>query len=150
MPQSLANIMVHVVFSTKDRTPSITPEIQPELHAYMAAVLQNLGCIVVEIGGMPDHVHLLFQLPRDRTVSELVKDVKTSSSRWMKEGPPKSPGFHWQGGYGAFSVGPSVLDDTRRYIREQAKHHERRTFKDEFRALLEKWGIDHDEAYAWD
>lgn len=150
MPQSLANIMVHIVFSTKDRTPSIALEIQPELHAYMAAVLQNLGCIVVEIGGMPDHVHILFQLPRDRTVSELVKDVKTSSSRWMKEGPPKSPGFQWQGGYGAFSVGPSALDDTTRYIREQAEHHKRRSFQDEFRALLDKWHIAFNEKFVWD
>ena len=149
MPQSLAQIYVHLVFSTKDRESFIVPDVQPRLHAYLAGTLNAIDCLALEIGGMPDHVHLLFRLGRTITLSDMVKEAKVESSKWMKE-EGGVPMFAWQAGYGAFSVSASQLEVVTEYIRHQEKHHKTRTFQDEFRALLERYQVSYNEAYVWD
>jgi REP element-mobilizing transposase RayT len=149
MPQSLAQIYIHLAFSTKDRESWISSTVQPRLHAYLAGTLNAIDCPAVEIGGMPDHVHLLFRLGRTVTLSDVVKAAKVESSKWMKE-EGATPAFAWQAGYGAFSVSASLLDTTIKYIRNQAEHHATPSFQDEFRALLQRYQIEYNEAYVWD
>lgn len=150
MPQSLAQILIHLVFSTKNREPFIAFELQGELFSYLAGALKNIGCPPVQIGGMEDHVHLLFGLSRTRTVAYVVETIKTSSSKWIKTHGEGYHEFFWQAGYGAFSVSQSEAARVDQYIRDQARHHAARSFQDEFRALLKRHGVDFDEKYVWD
>ncbi|HVU99752.1 MAG TPA: IS200/IS605 family transposase [Verrucomicrobiae bacterium] len=150
MPQSLSRILIHLVFSTKNRERVLTAEIQAELHPYLAGVLDNLECAAVQAGGADDHVHLLFGLSRTRTVAEVVETVKTSSSKWIKTKGAAFARFHWQSGYGAFSVSQSDADTVIAYIRNQAEHHRRMTFQEEYRRLLERYRIAFDEKFVWD
>lgn len=150
MPQSLSRILIHLVFNTKNRERVRTPAIQTELHPYLAGTLDNIQCPSLQVGGVEDHVHLLFGLSRTRTVAEVVETVKTSSSKWIKTNDVRLIGFHWQSGYGAFSVSQSDADTVVGYIRNQAQHHERMTFQDEYRRLLERYQVAFDERYAWD
>jgi REP element-mobilizing transposase RayT len=110
MPQSLARVLVHLVFSTKHRAPLLAPEIRTELHPYLSAVLNNDGCTSLRVGGVEDHAHLLFALSRTRTISQVVENLKTSSSKWLKTKGPGLANFHWQNGYGIFSVSQSHAD----------------------------------------
>lgn len=149
MPQSLANVLVHLVFSTKHREPLIGRETRPRLHAYMAGILDNLKCPPLQIGGVEDHVHILCTLSRTITIAELVEEVKKGSSRWIKvEGG--APGFVWQAGYGAFSIGESQADTVIRYIQNQEEHHRKMTFQEEYRRLLDRYRVAYDERYVWD
>ena len=150
MPQSLARIYLHLIFSTKDRSPTINDQIREPAHSYMAAVLKNLGCHANLINSVDDHVHLLFELGRTVAVSKVVEDVKKSSSKWIKTQPTGVADFSWQNGYGVFSVSHSNFDAVRDYIAGQREHHLKRTFQDELRALLEKHGVEYDERYIWD
>ena len=151
MPQSLSLVIVHLVFSTKDRVPFIQPEMRPRLHAYMAEVARSLGCMAYRVGGVADHVHLALTLPRTLTQSDLVKELKTTSNHWLeKQDRAAYMDFGWQRGYGIFSIGKSQLTDLVRYIEDQESHHAKRTFQDEFRAMLDKYGVEYDEAYVWD
>lgn len=149
MPQSLAQIYVHLVFSTKGRAGLIPAALQTRLHAYLAGACNAMACPAVQVGGMPDHVHVLFRLARTATISDTVKNAKVESSKWMKsEGDVRD--FAWQAGYGAFSVSASHVQDVTRYIQNQAEHHHARTFQEEFRRLLELYEVEYDEAYVWD
>jgi REP element-mobilizing transposase RayT len=150
MPQSFALIIVHLVFSTKDRAPILTGSIRTALHAYLATVARNAGCECFRAGGVADHVHLAISLPRTTTAAKLIEELKTSSSRWLKTQSPNFTAFAWQRGYAAFSVGPSDLDALRQYIDTQEQHHHKQTFEDELRGLLAKYGVEHDERYMWD
>lgn len=150
MPQSLARIYLHLIFSTKDRAPTITDEIRDPLHGYMATVLKNLGCHANLINSVEDHVHLLFELGRTVAVSKVVEDIKKSSSKWIKTQPGGVADFAWQNGYGVFSVSHSNFEAVRDYIANQREHHRKRTFQEELRTLLEKHGVDYDERYIWD
>jgi len=150
MPQSLARIYLHLIFSTKGRAPTINDEIREPLHGYMATVLKNLGCHANLINSVEDHVHVLFELGRTVAVSKVVEDVKKSSSKWIKTQPSAVDDFAWQNGYGVFSVSHSNVQAVREYISSQREHHRKRTFQDELRALLEKHGVDYDERYIWD
>jgi putative transposase len=150
MPQSLSRILVHLVFSTKNREPILTPSIQNELHPYLAGTLDNIGCPSIQVGGMEDHVHLFFGLSRTRTIADVVETVKTSSSKWIKTKGVGLAEFHWQLGYGAFSVSQSDADAAVAYIRNQAQHHQKWTFQDEYRRLLERYQVAFDEQYVWD
>jgi putative transposase len=142
VPQSLSNILVHVIFSTKHREPSIKDP--PGLHAYMAATLKNHGCPCLIVGGTADHVHLLINLSRTVIVGQAVEKVKTSSSKML------GSGFAWQAGYAVFSVGVREAAMMRRYIEGQDEHHRTRSFQDEFRELCLEAGVALDERYAWD
>lgn len=150
MPQSLANVVVHLVFSTKDRLACLGPSLRPTLHAYLATVARNAGCECPRVGGVADHVHLAVRLSRTVTIAALVEELKTSSSKWLKTQSPELGGFAWQRGYGAFSIGADDLEALLAYIDDQEEHHRTKTFQDEYRAFLAKHGITYDERYVWD
>ena len=150
MPQSLSYLLVHIVFSTKDRASLLTPEIRPDLYAYLSTVARNVGCECYRVGGVTDHVHLAIRLSRTITIAHLVEELKTSSSKWLKTQLPALAQFAWQNGYGAFSVGPSDLEALRKYIDTQEEHHRTHTFQEEYRAFLKRYGVEFDERYIWD
>jgi len=150
MPQSLSLTILHLVFSTKDREPSIVPEVLPELHAYLATIARNHDGECYRVGGVADHVHLAIRLSRTISIANLVSELKSSSTRWLKTRSPILAKFAWQRGYGAFSVGPKDLNAVIAYIDGQAEHHRTRSFQDEYRAFLRQYGIEFDERYVWD
>ena len=151
MPQSLARVVLHVVFSTKNREPFLKDaDLRKRLHAYMAGVLQRIGCEPILVGGVEDHVHLLGNLSRTVTIAELVEEAKKSPSKWVKDQGPQYREFFWQSGYGAFSVSQSNVEQVRAYIATQEEHHRKVSFQDEFRALCRKHGVEIDERYVWD
>lgn len=150
MPQSLSLVVIHLVFSTKDRRAVLDANTRPKLHAYLATVGRNAGCECFRVGGVADHVHLAIRLSRTLTIADLVEQLKTSSSKWLKTQTPDLAAFSWQRGYGCFSVGPADLDSLCAYIDRQEEHHRTRTFQEEFRAFLSKYGVAYDEAYVWD
>jgi putative transposase len=150
MPQSLAQIYVHLVFSTKNRERLLPAEIGKDLHSYMGGILRDLGCLPVEINTEPDHAHVLFVLSRTVTIADVVANVKSGSTNWIQRHHPDLTDFHWQNGYGAFSVSKSNVETVREYIREQREHHRIRTFQEEFRLLLVKHEMEFDERYVWD
>jgi REP element-mobilizing transposase RayT len=150
MPQSLSHVVIHIIFSTKERRPLLDPETRPRLHAYLATVARNAGCECYRAGGVADHVHLAIRLARTLTIADLIENLKTSSSKWLKTQSPALASFSWQRGYGCFSVGPSGMAALCTYIDNQEKHHAKRTFQEEFRVFLKKYGVEHDEAYVWD
>ena len=151
MPQSLARIWVHLIFSTKNRYPFLSDkQIRLDAHAYLATVLRNHECETLIVGGVEDHVHALFALSRNYSIADIVKKIKIASSKSVKEKSLALQKFGWQRGYGAFSVSQSQLDQVTRYIERQEEHHKRVTFQDEFRAFLKKYKVDYDERYVWD
>jgi putative transposase len=148
MSQSLANILIHVIWSTKERRPLITDNVRPDLHGYMAGILKNLESPALIINSVSDHVHILCQLSKNLAACKLVEEVKKSSSKWMKtQGVPI---FTWQSGYGVFSVSESNAPAVRKYIEGQAEHHRKVDFKDEFRAFCKRHNVPIDEKYVWD
>ncbi|CAN5426582.1 IS200/IS605 family transposase [soil metagenome] len=147
MPQSLANVVLHLVFSTKNRQPVLTTVFCNELHPYLTGALTNLGCTPIQVGGVEDHVHLLFRMTRTKSIAEVAENLKTGSSKWLKT--KGIPGFAWQSGYGVFSVGSNDLDAAA-YVRNQPAHHARVSFQDGFRLLLQESGLEFDERYVWD
>jgi putative transposase len=151
MAQSLSRLWTHLIFSTKDRFPFLSDQaIRRDTHAYLATVLRSHDCETLIVGGARDHVHALFALSRKYSIAEIVKEVKRTSSGWIKEISRTHSKFHWQKGYGAFSVSQSHLEQVLRYIEKQEQHHRRVAFKDEYRAFLKKYEIDYDERYVWD
>jgi putative transposase len=141
MSHTHAANFVHCVFSTKERRGLIPAELQERLYAYLIGIADNLGFKVLAAGGTSNHVHLLIGLPTSLTLAEVVQKLKANSSRWLGENGLK---FEWQNGYGAFSVSPSLLTKVQAYIRNQAEHHRKRSFEEEFRALLDKSRVEYD------
>lgn len=151
MPQSLSQIYLHIVFSTKDRSPFLQDRsLRDRVHAYLAGVGDNLSSPTVKVGGVEDHVHVLCRMSKTLTVANLVQEIKRDSSKWIKELSPDLAGFYWQKGYGAFSVSPSHVEALAAYIERQEEHHHQESFQDEFRRICEKYNIELDERYAWD
>lgn len=151
MAQSLAKGHLHIVFSTKGRAPLIDDDVREALHTYVAVVLRNLNCPAVIINNsIEDHPHILCELARTVSISELVEEVKNSSLRWIKSQGRRFAGFAWQAGYGAFSVSVSNVDDVRRDVEGQRDHHRTRSLQDAFRDLLIRHGVPIDERYVWD
>jgi putative transposase len=151
MPQSLAKIIVHTVFSTKDRRPFLRDRaLREELHRYLGGILSHLDCQPIIVGGVEDHVHLLAALSRTRQPAEMVKEIKRGSSLWIKERDQTLRDFCWQSGYGIFSLGFSQIKEVRDYIAGQEAHHRKTSFQEEFRALLRRYDIAFDEKYVWD
>ena len=150
MAQSLSSILVHLVFSTRHREPRISAEIEPELHAYLATIFQACKSPSLLIGGTHDHIHALFILSRTRALADIVEEVKTNSSKWLKTKGQGFSRFHWQAGYGAFSIGQSQTQQVKRYIANQQEYHRRRDFQEEFRSLLRKYELEYNERYVWD
>lgn len=151
MPQSLAQLFIHVVFSTKHRQPFITEKIEPELYAYIAKILYD-ECYspAVIIGGDRDHVHVLFAQSRIWSIAKIVELIKKRSSKWIKTKGNEFAFFQWQTGYGGFSVSRSNVPTVKQYIANQKEHHRRQSYEDEFRLFLKKHDIEYDERYVWD
>ena len=150
MPQSLSKVYLHIVFSTKDRVEVIDDEVKTELYRYMAGILKNLECPAIKIGGAIDHIHILNVFSRKITISKMVGILKKDSSKWVKTKGEKFQNFHWQNGYGIFSVGQSDVDAINSYIGKQNIHHRKTTFQDELRVLFKEYNIAYDEKYIWD
>ena len=150
VPQSLSNILLHIVFSTKNRQDFISSSIEKELYAYMAKIFQNKSCTTLIIGGTANHTHSLCRLDRTMAVADLVKEVKQGSSKWIKTKGDEFSNFSWQAGYGAFSIGVSNIDQLLNYIRNQKNHHQKVSFKEEYRSFLDKYNVEYDERYVWD
>ncbi len=149
MPQSLSKVLVHLIFSTKNREPLIEEAIRPRLNAYIVGILENLKSPSLQTGGERDHTHILFSLARTISIADVVEEVKKGSSKWLKiEG--EEPEFAWQSGYGAFSIGESQVETVVAYIQNQAEHHQKMTFQEEYRRFLERYKVAYDERDVWD
>lgn len=150
MPQSLSNVILHVVFSTKNRVAFLSERpLREETQHYLGGVAKSLKCQPLIVGGVEDHVHLLVTLSRTIAIADFVKEIKRVSSTWLRK-EKGNPMFQWQSGYGVFSVSESQLHAVRSYINNQHKHHKKMTFQDEFRLLLKKHNLQFDEQYVWD
>ena len=150
MPQSLSKVIVHIIFSTKNRGPWLVSNVRPRVHAYVATICRDLGAELVRVGGVADHVHIVTTLPRTVTQAQLIEQIKKTSSKWIKALDARYRGFFWQRGYGAFSVSPSQLDAVLQYVETQDEHHHTHTFQEEYRELLHRHGVEFDERYVWD
>lgn len=150
-PQSLVQIYLHLVFSTKHRQPFLREDaFRGRLHGYLVGILKNLGCPSLTTGGVEDHVHILCRFGKGVEVQDLLRDLKRDSSKWLKDERPQLADFHWQLGYGAFSISPSHVEALQQYIARQPEHHRHETFQSEFRRLCRKYGVEIDERYVWD
>ena len=150
MPQSLAKILVHLVFSTKNREPILTEPVRVPLCAYASAVLRDLDSHVVAINACHNHVHILFALSKNHSLAQVVMEVKRATSKWIKTQGAEFSRFHWQSGYGAFSIGQSGVEEVKTYIANQAKHHRIKTFEEEFRSFLKRYQVEFDERFLCD
>jgi len=149
MPQSLVKILIHVVFSTKNRVDLIVPEIENGLFSYIHGIVENNKSKLIIANGTMNHIHLLISLGRTMGISELIGNIKRGSSLWIKtQGDYRN--FYWQEGYGSFSIGQSQVPTVMSYIRDQKEHHADSDFKTEFRSLLKKYDVEYDERYVWD
>jgi putative transposase len=149
MPQSYVCLPIHVVFSTKNRVDSIQPEWEQRLYEYIGGILREEKCTLLAAGGMPDHVHLLISWSKEKSVADVLRVLKTNSSKWIHETMPGQTDFAWQSGYAAFAVSQSNVDQVKRYITNQKEHHRRMNFKEEFIAFLKKHGLPFDARYVW-
>lgn len=149
MPHSFTSLNVHAVFSTKERALLIAEPIRNDLHAYLGGIIREMNGTALIVNGTPDHVHALIRLPAELSIVDCMRVLKTNSSRWVHERWPERRSFGWQTGYGAFSVSASAVGEVCRYIEKQEEHHQKRSFQEEFVALLKKHGIAFDERYLW-
>jgi putative transposase len=150
MPQSLSSILIHVIFSTKNRARFIKPEIETELYAYQAKILQEMGSPALIINGTEDHIHILCSLSRTIAISKLLEEVKKRSSKWLKTKGQEYALFAWQSGYGVFSIGKSGVAKAKEYIVGQKAHHLKRSFQEEYREILKQYRVEYNEDYVWD
>jgi putative transposase len=151
MPQPLAKILVHAVFSTKDRQPSLRDKtVREELNLYIGGTLTNLDCQPIIVSVVEDHVHLLCALSRNCEAAEMIKEVKRGSALWLKTKGADLRSFAWQNGYGVFSIGFSQIKSVRDYIARQETYHRKLSFQDEFRQFLKRYEIEFDEKSVWD
>ena len=148
MGNTYTRIIYQVVFSTKHRQPTLWKPRRADLFAYMGQTLKNKKCFVYRVGGVDDHVHLVFALHPTVALSDLVKDIKLAASDWMKNNPTFFPAFdYWQGGYGAFTYTKEALPNLIRYVDNQEAHHDTESSRDELRRLLTEHGIEIDDRY---
>jgi REP element-mobilizing transposase RayT len=151
MPQSLAQVHIHVIFSTKNRMPFLVDaEFRKEMHAYLATIMKAYESPAQIVGGTADHVHILCGLSRSATVAKLIGEAKRSSSKWIKTKGGDLELFQWQNGYGVFSVSYAKITEVREYISNQMNHHKKMSFQEEYRLFLRKHSLDFDEAHVWD
>ncbi|MEO2016349.1 MAG: IS200/IS605 family transposase [Fuerstiella sp.] len=150
MPQSLTQLYAHLIFSTKHRVSVLDDEVRPRVHAYLATIIRNLDSPYVVVGGVADHVHILFDMGKMHAPVEFVENVKRESSKFIKTLGARYRSFYWQRGYAMFSVSPTHKNDIERYIRNQEEHHRQKTFQEEPRDFLNRYGIEFNEEYVWD
>lgn len=150
MSQSLSKIYLHVIFHVKNESPLIRKQDLPRIHEYIGGVINNVGCQTLKIGGTSNHVHCVFVLSKNENTAHVVEEIKRNSSRWVKTISPISyKCFAWQGGYAAFSVSQSIVNDTIEYVSNQEEHHRNRTYMEELTSFLKLYGIEYDEQYLW-
>ncbi len=149
MANSYIACFMHCVFSTKERRQQITDDVRERLWAYVGGIARENDMKTIAVGGTSDHIHVLLSLPATMPVAKAVQLIKGGSSKWVHDAFPEHDLFAWQEGYGAFSVSKSRVNDTIAYINGPAAHHAKRSFQDEYRALMEKHGIEWDERYVW-
>ena len=149
MAHTFTSLLTHIVFSTSDRRPFLTDDLRTDMHAYLGGILWEMRAAPIAIGGTRDHVHLLTRLPADLAVADCLRVLKANSSHWVKERWPHRRTFAWQRGYAAFSVSESSRESVVRYIRDQARHHMRISFQDEFLAFLKRHRVEFDERTMW-
>jgi putative transposase len=150
MSHRFTSLFTHLIFSTKDRFPFLDRDLRPECHAYFNGIIENIGARRIRSGGTADHVHILIDMPATRSLSDLVRLVKTNSSKWIHEKWRSHSRFSWQMGFAAFSVSSSEVDRVIRYIDHQEEHHHRISYQDEVRTFLKKYGLECDERYMWE
>ena len=150
MPQSLAKVYLHLIFSTKNREPVLLDDWRDELFRVLGGTANNLGCQSLIVGGTIDHVHMLFQLGRTITMADAIGKLKSTSSAWVNQNHASVTPFHWQAGYAVFSVSQSNVEAVSEYIRRQPEHHAKKSFQDELRDWLRRYEIEWDERYVWD
>ena len=150
MPQSLVKNIMHLVWSTKNREAFIMPPVETLLHAYLAQMCYERDCPAFKVGGYTDHVHILCNLSKIRTVSKLVEEIKSSSSKWIKTQGEAFENFFWQRGYGGFSVSPREMPTLENYIGNQHTHHQKQTYQEEFRGILHEYEVAYNELHVWD
>ena len=148
MPQSLAQVYVHLIFGTKHRKNFIDEQTRPSLQSYMIGVLAAIGSHTEELFVNPDHAHILCTLPRTMTIASMFQKLKTSTSKWMKEKGKLN--FQWQDGYAIFSVSSSKKESVVNYILNQSDHHKKVSFQDELRVFFKQYNVEFDERYVWD
>jgi len=147
MSQSFVQFYTHIVFHTKNNKPLIKTEIEAELYSYLGGILKNIKSIPIQIGGTSDHVHVLCTLPKTMTPADLVEEVKKSSSKWIKTKGSLYHDFYWQDGYGGFSVSSSGINGLKQYILNQKEHHQNVSALDEYKKLLDEYGIPYEDRY---
>ncbi len=150
MSQSLTRLYAHLVFSTKNRRAWLDEKIRNRVHGYLATTIRDLDSAWVIVGGVADHVHILFELAKSVAPVRLVENVKRESSKFVKKLGDPYKKFCWQRGYGLFSVSPKDRDAAEHYVRHQEEHHRKQTFQDEYRKLLNSYNIEFFEQYIWD
>jgi len=148
MSHTSGNILLHIIFSTAQRRPLIKPEFRNDLFAYLGGIVREMHGTALIINGEPDHVHMLIRIRPAHSAAEIVRVVKTNSSRWLRE--KRSAEFAWQTGYGVFSVSESSVAAVTKYIAGQQEHHKKHSFQEEFVAFLKKHRVDYDPKYIWD
>jgi putative transposase len=148
MPSTHLSLHYHVIFSTKNREPIIVKDWRGRLHAFLGGAVRNSGGIAESVGGTDDHVHLLVGLRASHTLADVLRDIKSASSRWVHE-TVGDKDFAWQDGYGAFTVSASLNDRVKEYIARQERHHARRSFQDEYVEFLRQSGVEFDERFLW-
>jgi REP element-mobilizing transposase RayT len=150
MPQSLAKVYLHTVFSTKYRQPLILPEVEESLYNYIGGIIKSMGGYPLIINGVSDHIHILSTLPRTVTIAKYLEEIKKNSSKWIKTQGPDFKSFAWQNGYGTFSVNSLGVGVVTNYIRNQKRHHNQLSFKEEVIQILDEYDVEYDEKYLWD
>ena len=149
MAHSYTNILIHYIFSTKNREKIITEKFQERLHPYLGGIARENNMRALAIGGVEDHVHLLVSLPPTLAVAKAIQLIKGGSSKWVHDTFPTLDKFKWQEGYGAFSVSVSQVENTIAYILGQKEHHRKKTFQEEYIAFLRKHNVEYDQRFIW-
>ena len=150
MGQSLVKQYTHIIFSTKHQQPLIIDAVENELYKYIGGICKNMECYPIQVGGYQNHVHILCMLSKKIPLMKLLEEVKSHSSRWVKNIDRRMNNFYWQNGYGAFSVNPLQVDKVKAYIENQHAHHRKKTFQVEYLNFLKKYNANYDEKYLWD
>ncbi|TWU20429.1 Transposase IS200 like protein [Novipirellula galeiformis] len=147
---TFTNRLFHIIYSTKYRKPTIRPDWQDDLYGYIGGIVRGQQGTLLKIGGVEDHVHLLAKLSPTVAISDVLRKIKSNSSKWINERPDVSRKFEWQSGYAAFSVSESQMPSVSEYIANQAEHHRKKTFEEEFLDILKKHNIDFDVRYVFE
>jgi putative transposase len=150
MPQSIDNVLIHLIFSTKDRHPFLADPVRESMHGLIATITRDCSCICLKVGGPDDHIHCAIRLARTISISTLVEEIKRNSSRWIKNHAANMTDFAWQRGYAVFSVGLDKSDVLVAYIDNQVEHHKKISFKEEYLSFLKKYNVPYDDRYVWD